>query len=284
MHLPTSAWTDRHAAVACLLGAAMVGSLSGLTEESPLPLWVAATIGLAVVPALALDLWGGALVGLGSAAALVALRRATDHWSSDMFGPALLETLAIVVVGALAGHVGTRLRPSGHSPTAGLLQPVHGSLGLLDEDAAMARLEEEVGRSRRHGRTLSLALLDVRILDDGLPEEGRRAALRSVARILESRSAQDHVPFALAEDRLGVVLPDASASGAWDLVARVLEAVGTSQVTYGSERTSRRLDDTVELYVGVSQHGPRADSPEAMLAVARRALERARQEDEELTS
>ncbi len=284
MRLPTWAWTDRHGAVACLLAAAMVGSLSGLTEDPPLPLWVAATITLAVVPALAFDPWGGAVVGLASAALLVAVRRATDHWSSDVFGAAALETLAIVVVGALAGHAGTRLRPRGQSSTAGFLQPMHGSLGLIDEDAAMARLEEEVGRSRRHGRTVSLALLDVRIVDDDLPEEGRRAALRGVARILESRSEQDHVPFALTEDRLGVVLPDASASAGWDLVARVLQAVGTSEFTYGSQRATRSLDDTVELYAGISQHGPRTDSPEAMLAEARRALERARQEDEELTS
>ena len=279
MALPTSAWTERHTAVSALVLVCAVASLSGLLEDPPLPAWVAVAVAVAGIGGLAVDVWGGALVGLAAAALLVAVRRATDHWSSDVFGPALVETVALVAAGALAGHAGVRLRTSSTSVTAAALGPVHGSLGLIDEAAATARLEEEVSRSRRHGRTVSLALVEVQVTEEELPVEGRRAAFRAVARLLEGRSEEHHVPFALAEDRFGLVLPDTGATAAWVVVGRVLEAVGTTEVTYGAGRTSRTLRDTVEVVVGISQHAPSRDSAAAMFADARRALERAAADD-----
>jgi GGDEF domain-containing protein len=277
---PTWAWTERHTAVAVLVLACTVASLSGLSEPQPLPLWVAVAVAVASLVSLALDVWGGALVGLAVAALLVAARRATDLWSADVFVPALVETVALIAVGALAGHAGVRLRPVTAPVTGSHIGPVHGSLGLIDEAAATARLEEEVARSRRYGRTVSLALFDVHLADDALSGEGRRAACRAVARLVESRSEQAHVPFALAEDRFGIVMPDTGAAAAWGVVGRVLEAVGTTEVTYGASRTSRSLHDTVEVLAGISQHGPTRDSAAALFADARRAIERAAAEDE----
>jgi GGDEF domain-containing protein len=258
-----------------LVLACTVASLGGLSEQQPLPSWVAIAVAASALGSLGLDVWGGALVGLAVAALLVAARRATDLWSSEVFVPALVETVALIAVGALAGHAGARLRLTTPAATGSLLGPVHGSLGLIDEGAALARLEEEVARSRRYGRTVSLALLDVHLVEEGLPVEGRRAACRAVARLVESRSEPAHVPFALAEDRFGIVMPDTGAVAAWAVVGRVLEAVGTTEVTYGTDRTSRSLHDTVEVVAGISQHGPTRDSAAALLADARRAIERA---------
>jgi GGDEF domain-containing protein len=276
---PTWALTERHRAVGALVLACSVASLSGLSEDQPLPSWVAVAVVVAALPSLALDVWGGALVGLAVAALLVAVRQAADLWGPDVFGPALVETVALFAVGALAGRAGARLRPVTRPAAGSHIAPVHGSLGLIDEAAATARLEEEVIRSRRYGRTVSLALLDVHLTEDGLPVEGRRAACRAVARLVEGRSEPAHVPFALADDRFGIVMPDTGAAAAWEVVGRVLEAVGTTEVTYGAGRISRSLHDTVEVLAGISQHGPRRDSAAAMFADARRAIERVVDED-----
>lgn len=277
----TSGWTERHSAVAVLLVTSSAASLAGLLDGGWIPVAVAVAVSVTALVSLALDMWGGAVVGLAAAAAVVAVRQTMGAWTAEDFPPAAVGAAALVGVGAAAGVVGRQLRAS--SPTTPgtradvLWEPAYGSLGLLGRDGATMRLAEEVDRATRTHRPLSLALLDVRA-SPSLPSDAQEAALRATARLLESRSREHDVPFALAPGRLGVVLPDAAAHDAWDIVARVLTAVGTSTFVHGQNRVPQRLGDAVEVAAGIAQLRPR-QGWEALLDEAAAAVDRAADDD-----
>lgn len=279
MRRVTSGWTDLHTAVLCLLLVGWVAVLTGLVEGGWLPLVVATAVLMTAVPSLLFDAWGGAVTGLVAVAVLVAIRRDAGAWTHDDFVAASVESFAILATGAMAGATGARLR-RGASRIAGTatessLQPVHGSLGLLGSDAAMARLEEECARSARHGRPLTLALLDVVPTSPDLGEDGRDAVARTVARLAEQRAGEHDVPFALSADRVGIIFPEVVAAAAWDAIGDVLTATSTATVTYGKARTSRSLAEVAEVHAGIAQYAPGRDTWQAMLDAALEALQRA---------
>jgi GGDEF domain-containing protein len=274
----TSGWTDQHAAVALLFTVALVSTLAGLIDGGWVPVAVAVAALLAGLVALSLDVWGGTVVGLAAVAALVAVRRAGSAWTRDDFAAAALEALALICTGAAAGFTGSRLRRASGDVHRAAREPTHGSLGLLGADAGMARLEEETRRARRNGRPVTLALLEIVTPADDLSAEERSAACRTAARIIESRAGEDDLPFALAENRVGIIFPEIGASAAWDAVGHVLEACATAEFTFGSERAPRKLLELAELDVGISQYGPGRDTWQTLLDTASEALARARDE------
>jgi GGDEF domain-containing protein len=274
----TSGWTDQHAAVALLFTVALVSTLAGLIDGGWVPVAVAVAALLAGLVALSLDVWGGTVVGLAAVAALVAVRRAGSAWTRDDFAAAAVEALALICTGAAAGFTGSRLRRASGDVHRAAREPTHGSLGLLGADAGMARLEEETRRARRNGRPVTLALLEIVTPADDLSAEERSAACRTAARIIESRAGEDDLPFALAENRVGIIFPEIGASAAWDAVGHVLEACATAEFTFGSERAPRKLLELAELDVGISQYGAGRDTWQTLLDAASEALARARDE------
>lgn len=281
MRAVTSGWTERHSVVAALTLLALAGCFVGLSEGPPVVYVVTAALALTAVLGLALDVWGGMLVGLGVAAAMVLVRRTTGHWSEDVFAQALLETLTILSVGALAGHTGGVLRRGGHEApaTSSPFDPAYGSLGLLGGDAARTRLSEEIERGERRQQPVVLMMLDAVVTDDALPPAGRTAALRAVARIVESRAQQHDIPFALAADRFGIVFPETTVSAVWDTIGRIMESTAKANVAYGTERQPRPLADVVDVHAGISQQSRARSTADALLDDALDALERARREE-----
>lgn len=269
----TWAWTDRHTAVAVMVTTILAASLAGLTERPPVPFAVATAVAVCALVSLTADGFGGAVVGIVCAAGLVAWRRLTGHWEAPDFVAALIETVAIVAVGVTAGLVGSRLRSQSAANMPSPFEPVYGSLGLFGQDAAMARLTEEVERARDNRRPLCLVLLDLDITNPDLPKDGASAALRAAARIVESRVGDGDVPFALAVDRLGVVLPEATSAKAWDIVGDILHAMADARFTFGSDREQRLMTDDLDVNVGLAQFGPSLPTTEALLDAAVAALE-----------
>ena len=274
----TWGWTDQHAAVAFLFTVALVSTLAGLIDGGWVPVAVAVAALLAGLVSLSLDVWGGTVVGLVAVAVLVAVRRAGSAWTRDDFATAAVEALALICTGAAAGFTGSRLRRASGDVHRSAWEPTHGSLGLLGADAGMVRLEEETRRARRNGRPVTLALLEIVTPDDDLSAEERSAACRTAARIIESRAGEDDLPFALAENRVGIIFPEIGASAAWDAVGHVLEACSTAQFTFGSERVPRKLLELAELDVGIAQYGPGRDTWQTLRDAASEALARARDE------
>lgn len=268
MRRVTSGWTEQHRVAALLVTPALVASLAGLTEDPPVPLAVGVAVLVCILTSLSLDAFGGAVVGIVCAAALVGLRQLTGHWDQPAFAAALVQTSAIVVAGLMAGVAGARFRSGVVAGPASALEPVHGSLGLFSHEGAMARLEEEVDRAREHSRPLCLVVVDVVITRAALPSEGVSAALRAAARIVESRVGDRDVPFALAVHRLGVILPEAGSDKAWEVVGDILSAIDGARYTFGAHREERRLADDIHIDVGLAQYGPALASADAMLDAA----------------
>lgn len=279
----TWGWTDQHAAVAFLFTAGLVAALAGLIDGGWVPVGVAVAVLLAGLVSLSLDVWGGAVVGLVMVAGLVAVRRGGSAWTQDDFAAATIEALAIMFAAAVAGFAGDRLRRvAGGGVARSTWESLYGSLGLLGADAGMARLEEEASRSHRNGRPVTVALLEIVTPAADLSKEERVAACRTVARIIESRAGEHDMPFALAENRVGIIFPEVGAPAAWDAVGHILDACTTAEFTYGSQRAPRKLVELVELYVGIAQYGRERDTWQTLLDAAGQALARARDEGRQL--
>jgi GGDEF domain-containing protein len=276
---PTSAWTDQHAAVALLFTAGSVAELAGLLDGGWVPVAVAVAVLVAGLVSLSLDVWGGGVVGLVTVAGLVAVRRGWSAWTRDDFAAATVEALAITLTGVAAGFAGTRLRrAAGDDLRRSAWDRIDGSLGLLGADAGMARLEEETRRARRTGRPVTVALLEVVVTATHLSGEERAAVVRTVARLSEGRAGEDDLPFAITENRLGIIFPEVGAPAAWDAVGHILEACSTADFTFGPQRAPRKLTELVEIYVGISQYGPARGTWQTLLEAASQALVRARDE------
>ena len=277
----TSGWTDRHTSVALLLLTTCAATTAGLVDGGWVPVVVSVAVMATVLTSLSLDAWGGAVVGLVASACVVAVRRSQDAWGPDDFGPAAVVAAALVAVGGTAGYVGRQLRETpggGNDAPAPLWEPAYGSMGLLGQEGATLRLAEEVERASRTHRPLTVVLVDVEVVAQELSAEGRGAALRATARLVENRSREYDVPFALTPDRLGIVLPDSAAREAWDLVARILTSVGTATFIQGDDRAPRRLGDAVEVHAGIAQLRD-GQNWEALLDEAATAVTRSRNDD-----
>lgn len=267
-------------AVAAAFTVAATASTAGVAASTGVAVAVACAVAATAAVSLFLDPFGGAVVGLVAAAAVILGQRIAGDWDADTFALALVQTVALVSTGGAAGRAGAVLRREAVAPAEASLvpEPVFGSLGLLDADIAMERLEEEIDRSRAHARPLSVVVIDVRTTVE-LSAEARRAALRAVARLFESRLFDSDVPFALSESRLAALLPDADPTDAWERIGLVLDAVAAGRFSVRDELGDRRLTDTVELAVGMAESRPDTLSADAILDAATAALPSDRAED-----
>ena len=261
----TLGWTDRHTRVAAAWGIGFAGTIAGIAEPEPVMFWVVGAVAVSAILSLALDAYGGIVVGLAVAAALIAAKRLAGQWQPGAFALSLAETLVILTVGASAGLAGSALRRRprpGHDERASFIGPVFGSLGLLNHDVALIRLEEEVERAHDHRRPLALLLMDTQVVDPSLDSGDREAVLRAVARILETRLHPRDVPFAISPERLGAILPEATVADGWKRVGQVLDALRDASFTSRATGTREIVADTVDIQVGLAELGrttPSAD-------------------------
>ena len=270
----TSDWTDRHASVAVALVMAVVVGTALAREPFPY-LVVGVVVGvLTVLLALRLDAFGGIVTGVVGAAAVILAKQMSGGWTGQAFLTSLATTLAVVGLGWATGAAGVRLRYRGSDPSShGLVAPSEGSLGLLTGDLAVARLEEEMGRARRHRRPLAVLLLRTEILDVSLGPAARQGAFRSVARLVETLLRETDVPFALGPDEVGAILPETDAATAWELVGPLVEAITGATFSVREAEDRRSFADAAELHVGLTAMTAQHTSGSELLAAARRAVE-----------
>ncbi len=269
-----SGWTDRHVRAALALSAAAIAGAISAAEPPPFHLVSAAVVIATALVALFVDGFGGMVVGVAGAAATIAAKQVAGAWTQQGFVVALALTLALLALGWLAGTVSSDLHGrNARGGGGGGPQAAYGSLGLLDGDAALARLDEEIARARRHRRPLSVAVLRVRITDDTLTSGARAAAERSVARLVETLLPESDVPFALAAGEFGAIMPETSAGDAWDVLGPVLDAADRAAFTVREDNERRCLADCAELHAGVVAMSERLSDSERLIAAARRAAQ-----------
>ena len=265
---------DLRPVVACLVVVAPT-SIAGVGGSTSVA--VAVALGVAVTAAVCvhLDPFAGAVAGLAASAAIILWRRLVGPWGDDEFWLVLAQTAGLVASGVVAGHTGRTLRrrPADELLPGLLPQPIFGSLGLLDADVARDRLEEEVERALAHQRELCVVLVDVHVVE-GVSSETSHGARRAVSRIFESRLRPTDIPFALAEGRLGAILPETAAAEAWERIGAILDAVADGRLSTRGGDVEGALGDAVRLEVGMADLRAAVSTADALLDAATASLPR----------
>ena len=141
--------------------------------------------------------------------------------------------------------------------------------GLLDLHLFLARLDSEVGRARRHGRPLTVALLDVDHFGELNAHHGMAAGdrlLAEVGRVLQTFTRGHDLTARMSADEFVVLMPETDIEGgrrALDRIFLELEAIDTGDI------------QCVSASAGLAPL-ERGHSSAELLSSASRALRRAR--------
>jgi diguanylate cyclase (GGDEF)-like protein len=156
-----------------------------------------------------------------------------------------------------------------------LLEPL---TGLHNRRYFLERLASELAAAQRHGRALSLLLVDVdhfKKLNDARGHAAGDEALRMLARVLQGAVRKEDVVARFGGEEFVVLARETSLSGAHALAERVRKAVERSRITFEKQE----LGITVSIGVTVSQGltaFERGRTEQQILEAADRALYRAK--------
>jgi GGDEF domain-containing protein len=268
-----SAWTEQHVPVALALVVAALAGGVATTEAPPYSLYAVAAVVATGLGALFFDAFGGLVLGVAAAAAVVLALRLGNRWSPASFVTDLALVLGLAALGWLVGMVSAGIHAR-HGPAdneSGTVAPAYGSLGLVTAEVAVARLDEELLRARSHGRPLSVVVIRVTITESGLDVSAQEAAQRAVARLVESMLRETDVPFASGPDEFGAILPETDVATAWEVVGPVLDAASRAAFTVRETHERRSLVDCAELHVGLAGLDGQTGDATALLQAARRS-------------
>ena len=141
--------------------------------------------------------------------------------------------------------------------------------GLMSLAAFELRLDEEVERSRRHGRALSVAMLDIdgfRSLNARTGRSGGDEVLKKVADILTELTRATDVTARASADEFIVILPETAAADARVCLERILLELEQAKVS---------AVETISVSIGVAEYA-RTMSSEELVAGAGAAVDCAR--------
>jgi diguanylate cyclase (GGDEF)-like protein/putative nucleotidyltransferase with HDIG domain len=105
--------------------------------------------------------------------------------------------------------------------------------GLANHRAFHERLREELSRAERHGRPLSLALLDVdhfKTINDSLGHERGDAVLAAVSATLRQTARTEDVLARLGGDEFALLMPETAEADALQAVERVRRAIAATDL------------------------------------------------------
>lgn len=176
---------------------------------------------------------------------------------SERLGLALLALVVAFVVASLLlwtlGHRGQRRMLAGLDDAAHRLANLAASdplTGLANHGEFHARLADEVQRARRHGRELSLVLLDLDHFKEVNDTKGHRvgdAVLAEVARRLSGLARTGDLVGRVGGEEFGWLLPETSVLEAFQAAERARRAVSsTSFDTAGSLTLSAGVADLAD--------------------------------------
>jgi diguanylate cyclase (GGDEF)-like protein len=134
-------------------------------------------------------------------------------------------------------------------------------------------LESEFARSRRHGHTLSLLLLDIdhfKGVNDQHGHLGGDVVLKRVAALLNEHGRRENCTARYGGDEFAVLLAETPLAGAMIFAERVRGAVEQAEIQVGDQRIS------VTVSIGVAEWTAQMTQPEDLIAVADTALYRAK--------
>lgn len=249
----TPDWTKAHRVILPLLITLVIGAgVSAHTEDRSTAVAVITLLLMTAVAALAVEPSIGASIGIGGAALIVLVKRTTGSWDSEQFLPTAVQVLSCIVLGLIAGPVGSRLsrEVDQYAGPSGAGQAV-GSLGLLGAGLGELRLEEEIERARFFDRPVSILRFraSLRPTSDG-DEERATLLFRSVGRQIESMVRLTDIPFSYDQNDIVVILPETDGEAALSVARRVRSALVASSFGVRPFGHRIRLSDHVEIRVG----------------------------------
>jgi diguanylate cyclase (GGDEF)-like protein len=105
--------------------------------------------------------------------------------------------------------------------------------GLLNHGAFHERLDEEVKRAARHGRPISLALLDIdhfKLVNDLHGHRAGDDALRKVADVLRAHARDSDALGRVGGEELAWLMPESDLSGAAEAAERLCSFIATTPI------------------------------------------------------
>jgi diguanylate cyclase (GGDEF)-like protein len=176
----------------------------------------------------------------------------------------------------LAGHCALALRTLTALEEAARFGEIDQVTWVYERNYFLRRLEDEVDRSRRYGRSLSLVLLDI----DGFAYFNRTYGatlgdrlLRSVAMLLAEAVSEPEVVARMGSDEFAVLLPEADRARAVDVVREMVDRVSRVNVFAGSD-----APEPVSVSVAIVCYPGDAASADELVARATAGLEEAKRE------
>jgi len=151
--------------------------------------------------------------------------------------------------------------------------------GLYNRRHFMERLTAELAAAQRHGRPLSLLLLDVdhlRRVNDRYGHLAGDEALRAVAFVLQGAVRKEDVVARFGGEEFVVLARETALTGAKTLAERIRRAVERAPIRFGEELLSITVSVGVTVSVGLTRFEP-GRNEQQLLATADRALLRAKQ-------
>jgi diguanylate cyclase (GGDEF)-like protein len=158
-----------------------------------------------------------------------------------------------------------------------LMEPL---TGLHNRRYFMERLSSELAAAQRHGRALSLLLIDVdhfKRLNDGRGHAAGDEALRMLARVLQGAVRKEDVVARFGGEEFVVLARETSLSGARALAERVRKAVERSRCTFDRQEIAITVSIGVTVSQGLTAF-ERGRTEQQMLEAADKALYRAKRQ------
>jgi diguanylate cyclase (GGDEF)-like protein len=156
-----------------------------------------------------------------------------------------------------------------------LLEPL---TGLYNRRYFMERLASELASAQRHGRALSLLLVDVdhfKRLNDARGHAAGDEALRMLARVLQGAVRKEDVVARFGGEEFVVLARETSLSGARALAERVRKAVEKSRCAHERQELAITISVGVTVSQGLTAF-ERGRTEQQMLEAADKALYRAK--------
>ena len=146
--------------------------------------------------------------------------------------------------------------------------------GLYNLQYFMLRLQQEMGRARRKGGALSLALLNID--HDGLINRGsnqiRAKAMRSAATVIGSHLRDEDVLATFDDSNLALLLPDATDLAARNKVEKLLEKIHLTPLELDGSGNLLNLHMAAGITVYRKEKTGEEMTPEELMIQAERAL------------
>jgi len=164
-----------------------------------------------------------------------------------------------------------------------------GLTGLHNHTYFHQRLDEELTRSERYGRPLSLMMLDLddfKAYNDSYGHTKGDVVLAQVARVISASVRKVDVVCRYGGEEFAVIMPETDAEAARAAAERVREAVASMALPAEKAGVGRALPSTGSLTVsvGVACHPTHAKTRVALIEVADRALYRSKRTGKNLVS